>query len=81
MIAKSDRIAQLQNILVATEGRSSEAVQVLQAESEAVREQHEAERKETEREMKVRMLELPIYCLTCSLAIFCTSDRMPGTAR
>ena len=53
MIAKSDRIAQLQNILVATEGRSSEAVQVLQAETANIREQHDVEKKEMEREMKV----------------------------
>ncbi len=52
MVAKSDRIAQLQNILVASEGRSSEAVQVLQAEAEAVREQHEVEARQWEREMK-----------------------------
>ncbi len=52
MVAKSDRIAQLQSILVATEGRSSGEVQQRLAEAAAMREQHEAEARQWEREKK-----------------------------
>ena len=52
MVAKSDRIAQLQSILIATEGKSSGEVQLRLAEAAAMRERHEAEARQWEREKK-----------------------------